>query len=82
MTRRMKAYLPRWVRWIVFPMLGLVWAVITYVSLDEIGVAAWAGVSLVLVLVGVMLWLMTSGRLPAYIVEIDDTEDSRSRDSH
>jgi hypothetical protein len=36
--------------------------------------------SVVILLVGVMIWLMASGRLPAYILEIEeDPEDSTKR---
>jgi hypothetical protein len=37
----------------------------------------WAVATIVLALVGVMLWLMSTGRLPAYIIEIEDSEEPR-----
>jgi hypothetical protein len=82
MPRRVKAYLPPWVRWIIFPMLLLMWGLITYrvfgtgPGREQLGLAGWAVVSLILLLVGIMMWLMSAGRLPAYIVEIDDSEDA------
>ncbi len=30
MPRTMKAYLPRWILWIIIPMLVLIWGFITY----------------------------------------------------
>jgi type IV secretory pathway TrbF-like protein len=60
-AKKMKVFLPRWVLWILVPVLALIWGIITYAAF---------------VLVGVMLWLMASGRLPAYVIEVDDADDS------
>lgn len=82
MPKRMKAFLPRWILWISLPMLAVMWGIITYVTFgtaegrQDLGVLGWLGVTLFLLLLGVMLWLMGSGRLPAYIIEIEDTDDS------
>lgn len=81
MTRKMKAYLPRWILRVILPLILLMWAFITYsvfgtpAGREELGVVGWAVVTVVLALVGVMLWLMGSGRLPAYILEVDDTDE-------
>ena len=82
-AKKLKVFLPRWVLWILVPMLALIWGIITYAALatpsgrEELGIVGWLGVTLVLVLVGVMFWLMASGRLPAYIIEeIEDADDS------
>jgi type IV secretory pathway TrbF-like protein len=40
------------------------------------GVVGWLAVTVVVVLVGVMLWLMASRRLLAYIIEVEDSDDS------
>lgn len=80
----MKAYLPRWMLWIVMPMLVLVWGVITYVTFgtpegrEEPGVLGWLVLTVIVVLVGVMVYLMASGRLPAYILDMDDDESRPS----
>lgn len=82
MAKKMKAFLPRWVLWILLPMLTLIWGINTYAAFatpsgrEELGMVGWLGVTLVLVLVGVMVWLMASGRLPAYVIEIEDSDDS------
>lgn len=82
MPRTMKVYLPRWLRWLVLPVLVLMWGIVTYATFvgdaagGQMSVVAWLGVTALLILVGVMLWLMTAGRLPAYVVEVDDTNDS------
>jgi hypothetical protein len=83
MTRKMKAYLPRWIPRVILPVILLMWAFITYSAFatpsgrDELGVVGWAVATIVLALVGVMLWLMSTGRLPAYIIEIEDSEEPR-----
>ncbi|HWP37937.1 MAG TPA: hypothetical protein VNL18_10340 [Gemmatimonadales bacterium] len=84
MGKKMKAYLPRWMLWIVMPMLVLVWGVITYVTFgtpegrEEPGVLGWLVLTVIVVLVGVMVYLMASGRLPAYILDMDDDESRPS----
>ncbi len=83
MTKRMKAYLPRWILAVVLPIILLVWGLVTYLTFgatspsEQLSVGGWAVMTVILVLVGVMLWLMASGRLPAYIVEVDDGDETR-----
>lgn len=86
MTKRMKAYLPRGTLWVLLLVLAAVWGVITYVAFgtpvgrNDFGLIGWIGMSVVILLVGIMIWLMSSGRLPAYILEIEeDPEDSTKR---
>lgn len=86
MTKRMKAYLPPWTLRVLLPVLAAVWGVITYVAFgtpqgrSDFGLIGWIGMSIVILLVGVMIWLMASGRLPAYILEIEeDSDDSTKR---
>lgn len=84
MAKKMKAYLPKWIRWIMLPVMALVWGLITYLTFatpsgeEGLGTGGWLIFSAVIVLVGVMLWLMTSGRLPAYEIEIEDPDQPRS----
>jgi uncharacterized membrane protein len=81
----MKVFLPRWTLWVMLPVLAIVWGVVTYLAFlssegrEELGVAGWLVMTLVLVLVGVMVWLMASGRLPAYLIEVEDTDDPVKR---
>lgn len=85
MVRKMKVFLPRWTLWVMLPVLAIVWGVVTYLAFlssegrEELGVAGWLVMTLVLVLVGVMVWLMASGRLPAYLIEVEDTDDPVKR---
>lgn len=83
MPRQMKVFLPPWVRWILVPMLALMWGFVTYSAFftpegrAEVGLVGWALVTLVLFLIGLMIWLMSSGKLPAYIIESPDDEGER-----
>lgn len=85
MTRKMKAYLPRWSLWVTVPMMTLLWAFMTYSAFvtesgrEELGVVGWALMTIVFLLIGVMLWLMASGRLPAYVIEVDDADEPQKR---
>lgn len=80
MPRKAKAYLPRWTLRVVTPMLLLIWGLISWSAFcttsgrEELGLVGWLLITAVLGLVAVMMWLMASGRLPAYILEIDDDE--------
>lgn len=81
MTKRMKAYLPRWTLAVIVPILMLVWGLVTYLTFgaesptEQLSVAGWAVMTVIVLLVGLMLWLMSSGRLPAYIVEVEDEDE-------
>lgn len=78
MGRRMKVYLPPWMRGMVSVFLLLAWGVITYQAFftdsgrRELGVVGWALISALLLAVGAVIWAMASGKLPAYIVEEED----------
>lgn len=82
MTKKMKVFLPRWILGVLCPLLAVVWAVITYLTFgtpegsESPGIVGWVLATAVLLLVGTMLWLMT-GRLPAYIIEMEEPEDAR-----
>lgn len=78
--RRMKAYLPRWVMWIIVPLLGVIWGIITYATFgtpggrDDPGALVWAGATLVLALVGAMMVLMGTGRLAMFEIEVREAD--------
>jgi hypothetical protein len=80
----MKVFIPRWVLLVIGPTLLVVWGVMTYLALmtadgrQELGIVGWLVATVILLLVGGMLWLMT-GRLPAYVIELEDEEPGRKR---
>lgn len=51
------------------------WALITYLEFfseknkDELGLIGYLILSVILFSVSIMIWLMTSGKLPAYLIE-------------
>ncbi len=77
MGRKLKVYLPRWMRSMVLGLLTIMWVFVTYSAFfstqgQRVGFAAWALVTALLVVVGGMIWMMSSGKLPAYIIEEED----------
>lgn len=80
MPRRSKVFLPKWMRWFVIPLLLVIWVMITYQAFwttqgrEELGLVGWLGITVICGLIGIVVWLMSSGKLPAYIIE-DDSGD-------
>ena len=79
--RRMKVYLPKWVRWMLIPLFAVIWVIMTWgiwggdeprARDDMMG---WWVATIVLAFVAVLIWLMSSGKLPAYEIEV--VEDDR-----
>ena len=76
-----KVFLPKWQRFYVLPIIIGAWGMVTYVefwgeSEEKLGTVGYIILSGVMALIVVMIWLMTSGKLPAYIIEDDkDKED-------
>ncbi|HEY4526653.1 MAG TPA: hypothetical protein VJK53_02295 [Candidatus Paceibacterota bacterium] len=79
MKKTKKIFLPKWQRWFLIPLLALIWGFVTYLnffgpveSREELGTVGYVVMSAILLGVGVMMWLLSSGKLPAYIIEEDD----------
>jgi hypothetical protein len=78
MGRKLKVYLPPYMRWVVAAFLAIAWGLITYQTFctdqgrQEIGIVGWALITGLLLGVGGLIWAMASGRLPAYIIEEED----------
>lgn len=70
-----KVFLPKWQRFFVFPLLIIIWLFITYLeffgpdSSEKMGLIGYIFFSLIFFVSGVMTFLMTSGKLPSYIIE-------------
>jgi Mn2+/Fe2+ NRAMP family transporter len=81
-----KIYLPKWQRFFTLPIIFAVWGLITYVeffdpnSTDKMGTVGYILTSVILFSVTLMLWLMTSGRLPSYIIEEEKTSLPKQKD--
>lgn len=79
MRKRKKVFLPKWQRWFLVPLFVLMWAFITYLNFfgpekgrDELGMFGYVAISVILLGLGILMWLLSSGKLPAYIIEDDD----------
>ena len=83
MRKRYKVFLPKTVRWMILPLFVLIWGVITFATFspssgqDRPDLVGWIITSAVLMVVGVFIWMKTSGRWPVYILEVEEDDDSR-----
>jgi hypothetical protein len=82
--KKMKAFLPQWILWVVVPALLVMWALVTFSTFGAASprsryeIFRWLGATAIFALVGLMLWLMATGRLPAYVIEIEGSDDRSS----
>jgi len=73
--KRRKVYLPKWQRWFIYPLFAGMWLLFTYLEFfnpdtqGEIGLVGYIFFTIMFLGLGVMFWLMTSGRLPSYEIE-------------
>jgi hypothetical protein len=80
MKKIKKIFMPKWQRWYVIPILVAVWVLITYLEFfsasneEELGMVGYLIMTVVLGVSGVMTWLMTSGRLPVYVMHEDEDD--------
>lgn len=79
MTRK-KVFLPKWQRWYVVPLMMIIWAFITYMEFfnaandEKMGTIGYVLMSLLFLGIAGIMYLMTSGRLPAYEIEEDENK--------
>lgn len=81
-----KIYLPKWQRYFIVPFLVLVWGFSAYMEFfsaeaGEMGTMGFVFMTLIFLGVSTMMWLMTSGRLPAYTMEEEVADDEASSTS-
>jgi hypothetical protein len=62
-------YLPRWIGWVAISLLSIGEIFLTYLSLrtGQPGFVGWLAVTGLVLIVGVVIWLTSSGRLPAFV---------------
>jgi len=74
-TKIKKVYLPKWQRFYVIPIMLGIWVLITYMEFfnpdnqEKMGTVGYLIMSAIFLGVSAILWLMTSGKLPAYIIK-------------
>lgn len=76
---RKRVYLPKWQRFYIIPLMLGIWLLITYMEFfnasntDKMGTVGYLIMSAIFLGISVIMWLMTSGKLPAYIIEEDQS---------
>ena len=75
-----KVFLPKWQRWFIAPFFIGIWLFITYMEFfnqnntEKMGLVGYIFMTALFLGLAIMMWLMTSGKLPAYIIE--ETEEN------
>jgi len=75
MKTKKEVFLPKWQRWFMVPFFIGIWLLITYMEFfnqantEKLGLVGYIFMSLLFLGLSVMMWLMTSGKLPAYIIK-------------
>lgn len=82
MKRIKRIFLPKWQRWYAVPLLLGIWVLVTYLEFfsaendEKLGLVGYVIISGVLLVSGIMMWLMSGGKLPAYIIEEEEEGES------
>lgn len=82
MKKIKRIFLPKWQRWYAVPLLLGIWVLVTYLEFfgvengEKLGLVGYIIISGVLLISGVMMWLMSGGKLPAYIIEEEGEGES------
>lgn len=67
------------------PLFIGIWAFITYMEFfnpentDKLGTVGYIFMTALFLGLGIMMWLMTTGKLPAYIIEEQNKEESKKK---
>ena len=77
MAKNKLVFLPSWFSYVFIPLIVVIWGYVTYleyfdvVSKGELGDLGYSLVSAVFIILMLMIYFMTSGRLPAFIIKED-----------
>ena len=75
MKTKREVFLPKWQRWFIVPFFIGMWLLFTYIEFfdpnasDKMGLVGYIFMSILFLGLSIMMWLMTSGKLPAYIIK-------------
>jgi hypothetical protein len=75
MKTKKQIYLPKWQRWFMVPLFIGIWAFTTYMEFfnpdnsEQLGIVGYVFMSALFLGLSIMMYLMTSGKLPAYTIE-------------
>ncbi|MDW8241316.1 MAG: hypothetical protein RMM98_17075 [Acidobacteriota bacterium] len=78
MVKEKKVYLPKWIAWMVTVIMLPVWGLLTsstfvhQVTGQRLSLGEWVVISIVILGSIVMVFLMSYGKLPAYILREED----------
>ena len=80
MEKVKKVFLPTWQKKFIPPLLLIIWGFTTYSNFfgegkGDMSTIEYLIMSIVLLGVGIMVWFMASGKLPAYVIKEEITED-------
>jgi len=81
MKTKKKIFLPKWQRWFITPFFIGMWVFLTYMEFfnpensEKMGVIGYIFMTVLFLGLAIMMWLMTSGKLPAYIIEETNEEE-------
>ncbi|MBI2845195.1 MAG: hypothetical protein HYX86_01480 [Chloroflexi bacterium] len=72
-----KVFLPKWQRWAIIPLLSIIWLFLAYLEFfsateEKVGTVGFILLTLLFLGMGIMFWLMSEGKLPAYIIEEEE----------
>jgi hypothetical protein len=73
-------FLPKWQRWYITPVMLSIWGFLTYMEFfsssnaDKMGIVGYVFMTILFLGISIMMWMMTSGKLPAYIIEETNEE--------
>lgn len=75
MKTKKKLFLPKWQRWFIVPFFIGMWLFLTYMEFfnlensEKMGLIGYIFMTVLFLGLAIMMWLMTGGKLPAYIIE-------------
>ena len=81
MKTKKQIYLPKWQRWFIIPMFVSLWLFFTYMEFfnpdnpERIGLVGYIFMSALFLGLAIIMYLMTSGKLPAYTIEQTKEKD-------
>ncbi len=81
MKKKRTVYLPEWQKWLVVPLVLGIWGWMTFDTFfaanptENMGLPEYLLFSAVVIGTGVVTYLMADGKLPAYTIEEEITDD-------
>lgn len=80
MEKIKKVFLPAWQKKFVPPLLLVIWGFTTYSNFfgsaqGDMNTIEYSIMTVILLGVGVMVWFMASGKLPAYVIKEEVTDE-------